>query len=188
MAILGSEDEAKYIKILRNACEEQTEDVIANRLQWQTRRAHDQLLWLAARGRLDIRILCGTGSTQFFDGNMARCLCMCASAGCEITIIIWNDNTDQIAPGLMEMAADGRVVLLLSGTRELGNKIHHFVLVGDRAYRVEAPHEYIPLDTEFTDTSPKLSAKICFNDPRSVKKHQRTMDLVRQICTRILAA
>ncbi len=173
MAILGSTDRKEYQDILRQACENRTTDKIANRYPWQTRCCHRELLGLAERDRLNVRFCCGTGSEKFFNDEMITLLQRCADAKCKIEMVIWNSDTSQIAPGLLDLARKGAVTLVYSGTREMGEEIPHFLLVGDNAYRVEAPHPYFGPDQLFTDVSPEIPAKICFNDRQQIPELNR---------------
>ena len=91
--------------------------------------------------------------------------------GGQIRILAWTDTLESPRKKevktllcLAEAGGNNAVVTRVSGTREHGEKLSHFLLVGTKAYRYEAPHKYFS-DEDVDDFSPEIPARICFNDP-----------------------
>lgn len=166
MDILGSNDPQEFEAILQGARAAVTGAWIANRRPWQVRMAHRELLGYAEDKHLPIRFLCGTGSDQFFTPEVIQKLRDCALNGpCDIRILIWNDDVNRIAKGLVDFAREELAELRISRTTALAEQIPHTLLVGKNAYRKESLHEQWPANRVFTEDDPEIPAVICFNGP-----------------------
>ena len=151
---------------------------ISNCFPWQTKLATLELLSLAADRKHCVRILSGTATEQFYGDAVFEAIRQCAIAGCEIRVLIWNDNSHVSAQNsILEklLSLSGLIKIALSGTREHGEKLAHLLLVGTVAYRLEAPHKYMD-DAILDDVSPETRAKICFNDPSGGKELEEFFD------------
>ena len=111
-----------------------------------------------------IRILTGSLPEKVYDRMWEQMIRQFLSQNGELQIIVWDTI---LAPGLknrLEFLNEySKAEVRYSGTRELGDKLNHFYVVGTRSFRKEAPHEYFKAE-DVTDTSPPIPARICFNN------------------------
>ena len=120
---------------------------------WQTRCAISELLELAveqtrhAHGKdIAIRLLTGTASQFIYNDTVVRQLENALHVGCEVRVIIWNDVAHTAESSLWLRPLQTRypnLVVKSSETREHGEEIPHFLIVGVQAYRMEVAHPYI---------------------------------------------
>lgn len=164
-------DELKqiYRQKMEMAAREDSSQLLGNRFPWQTRIAVEQLLKKAAETNQDVCLLSGSAPEGFFNEQIIGLLNKCLASGCRIKIVAWSETEDVIAPALKTWARENRlknVELRFSGTKKLEDRIPHFLLVGDKAYRQESPHASFQ-DVSFTESTPQIPARICFNDPET---------------------
>jgi hypothetical protein len=175
--VLTSDDRATYRAILEGVAAIPGLGVIANRFPWQSRMAIEKLLDFALQHKLRVSILSGGGPEGFYDESLAKKLRECKSAGCQpIRILIWQKDTADISPALMGLSEAGAIDLRISGTDEFADRIPHFVLVGDQAFRQEAAHRRFAKETVFTETDPQIPARIDFHDKETGERLQKTFD------------
>lgn len=172
----------KFFALLEEACEKELETTITNRFPWQTEMATVRLLGYAKKlatqkigEEVKVRILSGTAPDGFYGKtDVVNGLQECVDSGCSVEVLVWNNFEHRISPSLADLAEKnpGKLTVRLSGTRENGREIPHFLLVQNRvqkeedqknAFRFELSHDYFDGVT-FTDDQPQTKASICFND------------------------
>jgi hypothetical protein len=177
--VLGSEDRGIFKAILEGAAANPSIGVIANRYPWQTRMAMCKLLDVAKQKLLPVRLLTGSCPESFYDEALASQMRECKKAGSPfIRVLVWQENAEGISPSLSSLAADGTIELRVSGTNMLADKIAHFLLVGDQAFRQEAAHPPFACDLVFTDTAPTVPARIDFDDKETAKTLSEMFDSI----------
>ncbi len=82
--------------------------------------------------------------------------------GGRFRVLIYNDRFDVSGCNLFNRL-DGTEWEFAVALFYHGNKLKHFLTVNRAAYRVEAPHGTFKA-SDFTDFTPEVSARICFND------------------------
>jgi hypothetical protein len=168
--VLSSEDKATFRAILEGAAAAPDLGVIANRYPWHSKMAIEKLLDFAKLHKLPIRIISGGGPEGFYDESIAKQFRDCKQAGCKpIQILVWQKDTNEISPALLSLANANVIDLRISGTDDYADKITHFLLVGDKAFRQEAAHPRFGKHTVFSDNEPQLPARIDFSDPEAGK-------------------
>jgi len=188
MAILGSSDPEQYDEILRVERHALSHHQIANRKPWQARKATVALLNYAADEGLEVRYLVGTGGANFFGNDVIKAFGRCAEARCRMRMLVWNDDPRSIAPAFADLHARGKLGIRISGTRRRGGDLAHFLLVGDAAYRLEAPHDYFPAETVFTEDKPEISAIIAFSDRKETAFWARTFESLWRVLPDVASA
>jgi len=166
----------KFRNMLRTFRADRRTGSVTNRHPWQTRLAILELLDLAEteaklHGPQDIRILSGAFPGHFYNEQILDRLQAALEYGCRARILVWDQPPEARNPEaeLLLQTYPRTFQISWSGTREDGENLWHFQLIGDTAYRVEAPHAYYPPDARFTDYEPPTVARICFNDPQLAK-------------------
>ena len=97
--------------------------------------------------------------------------------GGKIQILVWGSNPlrcGKILRSLVESYPS--VEMRYSGTDNLSGRLPHFVLVDEQAYRLEAAHPAFPETTVFSETSPEIPARICFNDPDGATQLRKSFE------------
>ena len=84
-----------------------------------------------------------------------------------IQILVWQKTQEGISKQLLKLAEDGVIDVKVSGTDEYADRVPHFLLVGDDAFRQEAAHAPFTKQTRVTDTEPQVPARIDFCDPET---------------------
>ena len=159
-----------YREHLQRCRKEKSSEPIPNRFPWHGDLAIRELLTLATDeqegGRpLEVRILTGSAPDRVYGSDDPGIWHNYINAGGRINILLWGDNPAKCRGVLRSLYNAGQPIeLKFSGTNQLAGRINHFIVVGDRAYRLEAPHEPFPDDVIFSDCSPEMPARICFND------------------------
>ena len=178
-AVLGSEDRGVFNAILGGAAANPKIGVIANRFPWQTRMAMVKLLSLAKQDKLPIRLLTGSCPESFYDDTVIAQIRDCTQAGCPfVRVLVWQENSKGISPSLAALAEANEIELRVSGTNKFADKIPHFLLVGDRAFRQEAAHPPFNRNVVFTETEPSVPARIDFDDQATAKTLAEMFDAV----------
>ncbi len=178
-AVLGSEDRGVFNAILEGASANPQIGVIANRFPWQTKMAMSKLLNLAKRDKLPVRLLTGSCPESFYDESLISQIRDCKQAGCSsIRVLVWQESAKGISPSLAALADTGEIELRVSGTNKFADKIPHFLLVGDRAFRQEAAHPPFNRNVVFTETEPSVPARIDFDDQATATTLAQMFDAV----------
>ena len=164
-SVLSSPDKDTFRAFLDGAAAQPEKWVVSNRYPWQSKMAFEKLLCVAKETKADIRLLSGGGSESFYDDCFSKQLHACKDAGCKIQILIWQKSPDFVSKELAKLANTGTIQLRVSGTDDYADKIPHFLLVGDSAFRQEALHKPFDRDIKFSETEPQVPARIDFKDP-----------------------
>lgn len=168
----NEENRLKYRQLLRSFREKNSQDAIGNRYPWHCQIAVEELLEYAVsaarKSEVEIKLLTSS-CTDFVYGTdeiMNKFATFLSKGGC-MRVLVWSDKVDDTGRKLLKLKDDypGTFQFRLSGTRELGNELQHFLVVGETAYRLEAPHEAIE-GCQFNDFHPEIPARICFNDKK----------------------
>ena len=171
MAAVSEKAKAGYRELLQLRRKGKSAEPIPNRYPWHGEMAIRELLEFARSAQqqghpADIRILTGSAPDRVYGCEDRSVWDQFAKAGGRIRIIVWGDNPGKCGGVLRALyETNESVEFRLSGTNELAGQLMHFVVVGNSAYRLEAPHTPFPDDTIFQDFSPEIPARICFNDP-----------------------
>ena len=164
MPMPGSQNQQSFKELLAKCRRERSAAQISNRFPWQTRLAVLELLKHASAESESVRIISGSATEQFYGADVCDSLESCLKTGADVSLIIW-DTVDRPCATLQSLQSRfSNFHVVCSGTREAGEVVSHFLVVGSAAYRLEAPHPYLG-NEKFTDTSPETKAKICFHDP-----------------------
>lgn len=168
--VLSSEDPGTFRAILEGAAGNPSLGVVANRFPWQSKMAFEKLLTIAKKKKANIRMLTGGGAEGFYDEQFGQRFRDCKKAGCaSIRVLVWQKTEKGISPSLMALAQDGVIDLRISGTDEYADRVPHFLLVGEDAFRQEAAHSRFTSQTVFTETDPQIPARIDFGDAETGK-------------------
>jgi len=168
--VLTSADRLEFQTFLEGAAANPDLCVIANRFPWQARMASEKLLTVAKEKKAPIRILTGAGRDCFYTPEYTAKLAECKKAGSPyIKILVWQPTANGISPSLLKLTTDGTVDLRITGTLKFSDKIPHFLLVDNYAFRQEASHTPFTKDTVFTDMEPQVPARIDFKDVETGK-------------------
>lgn len=174
--ILRSDSRETFRTLLEGVASKPELGTLMNRFPWQSRLATERLLQYARSTQKPIRILSGSAPEGFYDQAMVKELEACKAAGCTIQILIWQKDATGISDGLMNLFETDTIDLLVSGTDEAYEKVPHFLLVGDSAFRQEAPHKRFESGILFSENSPEVPARIDFDDPVTGKKLRDLFD------------
>ncbi|TWT89318.1 hypothetical protein Pla100_56350 [Neorhodopirellula pilleata] len=178
-----------YKRWLSTAREERSETAIPNELPWHSRCAVAELTRFALEcqqsqedSQTEIRLFTGTITSNVYDIDWTKQVCQFLDAGGAIRILVWNDHISGSVKRRLSPITDhpaGRVIK--SGTRRGGEDLNHFYVVGDQAFRKEAPHDYCDGE-KFSDVEPEIPAQICFNDPKEAMNLIGIFDQVWEAC------
>lgn len=166
---------------------------IPNEYPWNARIAIDELAKFASslqqRSSLPqyVRIFTGTLSYSVYDDNWQKELLEFMNAGGHTRVLFWNSfNTVQGSLAKLSPAirSHSKFAVRCSGSREIGERLNHFLVVGDQAFRNEAPHPYFEACT-VSDTSPEVPSRICFFNKAEATRLVSFFDKVWEACTPI---
>ena len=173
-ASVTDETKALYEELLESYRTSASPDPIPNRLPWQAKCAVQALAECALEKQtaaneeggdpVTVLILTSSLPDYVYGGKASQILRDFRDAGGEIRVLVWNDTMRQLEDSFWRSLRMGRASLRLSGTKEFGDTLNHFCLVGSEAYRLEAPHQYYRA-ADFSECSPEIPARICFSDP-----------------------
>ncbi len=165
-----------YRGLLHELRREGSQTVVSNRYPWHTRIATKELLEHAADTRAEVRLLSGSGTEQFYNSDIIDLLVGCLRRACSVRILIWNEKAGlaDTLTGLGDVGP-GRFEWKYSRTNKYADEIRHLLLVGTQAFRLEKAHDSLD-DFEFTEESPELPARICFNDEINGKALEEYFD------------
>lgn len=174
----------EYKKVMRAAREGKKDKELSNRFPWQVKESLKELFIHALATGETIRMLCGTAIESFFGEEQVDLLRQCADQpnSCKIKLLLWNETSSMVAPGLMELVNAGKIEMRISGTTEFGGDVPHFQVVGDRAFRQEANHEEIAPELIASDWYPEVPARINFNKPEVGKPLVKFFDDLYDVC------
>lgn len=167
-----------YQSWLQGARERRDSTAIPNELPWHSKMAVSELLLDAidkqkAGQQVVVRLLTGTMTPNVYTPEWQQLVSRFLESGGDFRVIVWNDSFP--TEGDTFWAGDKCALLenkafevRVTHTRQKGESLSHFLTVGDRAFRLEAPHRYFGSDT-FSEVSPEIPAQICFNDAETAK-------------------
>lgn len=166
MSLISEATIKSYKETVQRARKQKSSMAIANRYPWHGQIAMRELLKLAtsscaARAADDpctVRLLTGSFPVAVY-GRLLSDFEEFVSAGGRLKVFAWHEQLH-----LGSFASLDQVESRHSGTSESGDKLNHFMLIDDFAYRYEAPHGPFQ-SSEFNELSPPVPARICFNDP-----------------------
>ena len=175
--IVSEEMKTEYRNLLRDYRLQQSPDPIANRRPWHCEIAIQELLAFGVRKQqlakesgllpVEIRVLTSSCPNHVYGRGAAEGFEKFLAAGGILKVLIWNESLDtedgaSAIAGIAKSFSD-QVAVRISGTSAKGETLMHFFVVGDQAYRLESPHKTFRA-SDFTDFSPEIPARICFND------------------------
>ena len=188
MPEVNEEIRKQYQDRLRFCREKQSPTPIANRYPWQGELAICELVKLALSKQkkgedAPVRILTGSAPDHVY-GRKSRDLWKeFLDAGGKVLVLVWGDSLEGCGGVLREFAAEQEgVVFRLSGTRDKAESVMHCLAVGKSAYRLEAAHKPFEEDTEITDYSPEVPARICFGDADGAEQLVNNFDELWNSC------
>lgn len=177
--VLTSEDRDTFRAILEGCASTPSIGVIANRFPWQSKMALQKLLDVAEREKAPIRMLSGGGLENFYDEQIAERLGKCKAAGCPfIRVLVWQKEASGVSSALLKLGESDAIELRISGTDEFAERIPHFLLVGEHAFRQEATHARFTSSTKLSDVEPEIPARIDFDDTESGSSLARSFDKI----------
>jgi len=165
---------AEYL-ILLTQCRIGKSKAVGNRYPWQCQSAIRELTrfaaerqgeWGGSESPTTIRILTGTLPNYVFGcTETTKALAEFVEAGGRIRVIVWAKTLDTKNNLFSRFATtfDRSVEIRVSRTDHLGDRINHFFVVDDYAYRLEEPHTPTQPD-KFDDFEPEIPARIAFDD------------------------
>lgn len=165
-------ENTSYQLVLRRFRERRNPNPIPNRFPWQSRIAMEELTQLAienlkSSGTETIRILTSRFPWEVYGQVPLRSsLEEFLKLGGQVRVLIWTESLDRneiLLEALQSCAIENGLRYLVSGTEEGGEELHHMFVVGESAYRFEAPHVSFK-NVEFSELSPEVPARISFND------------------------
>ncbi len=191
---MDEETKDRYRELLQSYRIEESRDPIANRRPWHCKIAVVELVefgitvarearknGIAERPR--IRLLTSVcpnhiyGSREFLDS-----LEDFFEAGGTMQVLIYKDSFEAKGNALFAITREQKgLEFKCSRTSFKGDHLKHFMTVGEQAYRVEAPHEPYRGVT-FTDFSPEIPARICFNDTEGARNLTGFFDELWSAC------
>jgi hypothetical protein len=165
---------------------------VSNRFPWQAQEAIQALSdfanqlqsqWGATETPVVIRILTGALPNHVFGrASTIAALTKFLRAGGEIRVIVWAESIDTSTNLFCQLAKSfpRQVSIRLSRTDDLGNRLNHFFIVCDCAYRacayrLEEPHPKA-LAESFDDFEPAIPAKITFDEKDVAKNRAEFFD------------
>ena len=168
-----------YRKILEKMCCKRSRDPIPSRDPWQahievnilikhalTEQYRIQSIYrlLDDVATVTVRILTSTLPEYIYGGETADLVKRFRDKGGNLQVVVWNtESPDSLCFEPMKSIYGDSTVCRLSKTKELETEINHFLLVGDNAYRLEAPH--IPYkNNKQTETLPQIACRTNFRD------------------------
>jgi hypothetical protein len=173
-----------YKKRLRDAADCNSPAVLGNRYPWQIQIAVRALLEKAANERAEVKILSGCIAGEFHEKGTADLLRECLKQGCEVRVAVWSDVSEAVDDSILRLEADFPGQFELRWSEEAGvlaERLPHSIIVGDHAYRQEAPHAST-LDADWSDFSPEIPARICFNDRDGARPQIELFETVWKYC------
>lgn len=177
-----------YKKQLELARLHDSEKPIGNRLPWQAAMATRELMTAAIdlvskkkahkKASLPsepvvIRILTGSlPELVFCNEDIVEKLKKFVSLGGEIRAFVLTGVPSAAKEKSEELkrrlGGSANVMVTVLGSENLDSKVPHFTVVGERSYRLEDPHDPIPIGA-LTEVFPPVPARIVFNDPKGAK-------------------
>lgn len=158
--------EARFLEMLVHCAKAESHTPIATRFPWQARLVNHVLLQNAIqrawkREKPILRLLTGSLAEPVYNAQFHADLLEFVKKGGQARLLVWDiPNDDSLR---FEKPIDVRY----SNTRASGERLHHFLVVGN-AYRYEARHEYFTC-RDIEDDKPVVPARVCFHDPRSAE-------------------
>ncbi len=190
-ARVSDETKAQYEQLLESYRNSKSSDPIPNRVPWQARLAVHALIKGAVEEQnavaegsgepVTVRILTSSLPAYVFDVDTIKSLKAFHDAGGKVQVLVWNDELPEIEDPFWESLEDDRSSFRLSGTTEYGESLNHLCIVGNKAYRLEAPHKHYSA-TDFSECFPDVPARICFNDPQGAGQTIDFFDQLWQHC------
>jgi len=174
-----------YLQLLETAAANSSSETIGNRFPWQTKLSTQILLKVAADNGLDVRILSGGPKDFFWDTDRVKGLEKCLEKGCQVRVLVWYRDEAAVGSRLPKIAKKQPKLQIRWSGKDLFGPLPHFLLVDENAYRVEAIHGDLTGE-EFTEVSPEIPARICFNDPVGGKKQRQFFDNLWDQCRDVL--
>lgn len=188
----SSAEVAWYEAWLRESSETESEITLPNDCPWHSRAAIRELMRHAvskqervgngpAAVAIPVIHFTATLTEYVYNDTWLRLASKFLRDGGQMRILVWNQDVPESLHRLRCLQNERNLEIRCSGTDALGDKLNHFMVVGDRAFRKEAPHKKFPIDA-FSDVEPKISAQICFNDKRDANELVEFFETLWQEC------
>ncbi len=175
----------QYKQILQFARAKQSSEPVSNLYPWHCELAVTELMRHAnslqerqsTGSSSTVRILTGTCPEHVYGNGAYEEFRTFLEKGGILKVLAWSATPSKRTSKLAMLCDQfkSNAELRVSKTVEKANEIPHFLLVGEAAYRFEAPHEFVPAES-FSDFYPEVPARICFNDPSSGSELKRFFD------------
>jgi hypothetical protein len=191
---MDEETKSTYRELLQSYRIDESKDPIANRRPWHCKIAVEELVEFgiskareARKNQLPerprIRLLTSVCPNHIYGshGFLER-LEEFFDAGGTVQVLVYSDSFDTRGSALFAITKEqAGIQFRCSRTSFKSEQLKHFMTVGDQAYRVEASHPPHK-SSDFTDLSPEIPARICFNDPEGTSNLKGFFDALWDAC------
>lgn len=137
--------------------------VEVNRFPWQTRIVVRALMEMAEFNGWPVRMFKGTAEPGFYE-DLFSAISRVLDTGAHVELVFSEPLSGGVRSKWAELLGDKRFAntFSLRHLAKYDERLFHYVLVGEDAYRLEFPHQR----TAFVDArSPERPARFSFNDP-----------------------